>query len=335
LELNAQSISNAVDIYIRQKVRQLAELKGYDEETCNAVRDYLSKNAKDTFLWVALVCQDLEKYQRWKVLKMLGTFPPGLDSLYKRMMEQVLGMEDDSDVSLCKQILATITSVYRPITLREIGCLIDIPEELANDVKSLEETVALCGSFLTIRGDTIYFVHQSAKDYLTNNEEAISAIFPSGHEDRHYAIFSHSLQAMGQALQRNIYGLSYFGSFIDGGIIIPDPDPLNAIRYSCVHWVDHLCEGNANGVSARYCNNLGDDGAVSLFIRKHFLHWFESLGLLQHIPDGVISITKLVALLAVSLYSKAPLYIDLTNLGTIFPRGATRFLPRCTQIYFI
>ncbi|KAM0254754.1 hypothetical protein ACHAQJ_006470 [Trichoderma viride] len=297
LELNAESISHAVHIYIQQKVHQLADLKGYDNETCNVVRNYLFENANDTFLWVALVCQNLEKYQWWNVIKILEAFPPGLDSLYKQMMEQVLGMEDDSNISLCKQILAVMTSVYRPVSLRELGCLIDIPEELANNVKFLEGIVAFCGSFLTIRGDIIYFVHQSAKDHLTNNEQAILAIFPSGCGAVHYAIFYHSLQAMDKALGKNIYRLSYFGSFLNGGISIPDPDPLRAIRYSCIHWVGHLCEGIANRISVGHCNDLGDDGVVSLFIQRHLLHWLESLGLLQHVPDGVISIIKLVALL--------------------------------------
>lgn len=301
LELNAESISNAVDIYIREKVHRLANLKGYDEETCDAVRTYLSDNANDTLLWVALVCQNLEKYQRWKVLGKLKEFPPGLDSLYKQMMNQVLAMDDASDVSLCKQILAIMTSVYRPITLRELGHLIDIPGDLSDDVNFLEEIVALCGSFLTIRDNTIYFVHQSAKDHLTSNEEARSAVFPSGSGDVHLAIFSHSIQAMDATLRNNIYGLSYFDNFIDDGISIPDPDPLNPIRYSCIHWVDHFCEGNVIKISTGYHDTVEDDGPLDSFVRKHLLHWLESLSLLRHVSDGVVSITKLVALLAVSL----------------------------------
>ncbi|KAK6447814.1 hypothetical protein FP744_10004064 [Trichoderma asperellum] len=217
LELNAESISNAVDIYIREKVHQLASLKGYDEETCGTIRTYLSDNAHDTFLWVALVYQNLEKSQRWKVLRMLREFPPGLDSLYKRMMDQVLSMDDASDVSLCKQILAIMTSVYRPITLSELGRLIDNSGELSDDIKTLKEIVALCGSFLTIQDDAIYFVHQSAKDHLTSNKEAFSAIFPSGSQETHLAIFSQSIQAMKAILKNNVYGLSYFDYFTSDG----------------------------------------------------------------------------------------------------------------------
>ncbi|KAL9480687.1 hypothetical protein ACSS6W_005473 [Trichoderma asperelloides] len=263
LELNAESISNAVDIYIREKVHQLASLKGYDEETCGTIRTYLSDNAHDTFLWVALVYQNLEKSQRWKVLRMLREFPPGLDSLYKRMMDQVLSMDDASDVSLCKQILAIMTSVYRPITLSELGRLIDNSGELSDDIKTLKEIVALCGSFLTIQDDAIYFVHQSAKDHLTSNKEAFSAIFPSGSQETHLAIFSQSIQAMKAILKNNVYGLSYFDYFTSDGMSIPDPDPLITIRYACMYWVDHLCDGNVSRISAGCRNILSDDGAQS------------------------------------------------------------------------
>ena len=60
LELNTRSISIAVSKYIDYRVAQLAQVKKYDDKTKNDVRDYLSTNANGTFLWVALVCQNLE-----------------------------------------------------------------------------------------------------------------------------------------------------------------------------------------------------------------------------------------------------------------------------------
>ncbi|PHH88576.1 hypothetical protein CDD83_7357 [Cordyceps sp. RAO-2017] len=54
LELNDRSISAAVGFYISHKVRQLAQLKKYDEATRKAVHDHLSANAQGTFLWVSL-----------------------------------------------------------------------------------------------------------------------------------------------------------------------------------------------------------------------------------------------------------------------------------------
>jgi hypothetical protein len=60
LELNAVSVSITVRCYIQHRVHQLAQQKRYTTKTQDAVFNYLSSNANDTFLWVALVCQRLD-----------------------------------------------------------------------------------------------------------------------------------------------------------------------------------------------------------------------------------------------------------------------------------
>jgi hypothetical protein len=120
LELNAASVSAAVSVFIEQKVSQLAEQKKYDKQTQDAVFARLTSNANDTFLWVALVCQDLQATARRNVLKKLDTFPPGLDALYERMMQQI---SQSDDAELCRQLLALVALVYRPITLPELVAL--------------------------------------------------------------------------------------------------------------------------------------------------------------------------------------------------------------------
>lgn len=89
LELNEGSVSSAVSTYIQIKIDKLAKLKGYDNPARDDVQHHLTLNANDTFLWVALVCQELEKVPRSRVLTTVKTFPPGLSSLYQRMMDQI------------------------------------------------------------------------------------------------------------------------------------------------------------------------------------------------------------------------------------------------------
>lgn len=219
---------------------QLAQRKKYDSKTRDAVLDYLSLNSNDTFLWVALVCQNLEKISRWNSVTKLSAFPPELDSLYERMLEQI---RNSDNADLCKRMLASIAIVYRPITLNELTSLIEMFEDTSDNLESVREIISLCGSFLTVREGTIYFVHQSAKDYLF--KEAFDEIFPSGKEETHYEIFLRSLQVMSRTLQRDIYSLGALGYPIKK-IEQPDPDPLAAWHYSCIYWVDHLCDWNPN-----------------------------------------------------------------------------------------
>jgi hypothetical protein len=294
LELNAESVSTAVSIYIQYKVLQLAQQKRYNDKTRDAVLDHLFSNANNTFLWVALVCQNLEKIPRWMTLAKLNAFPPGLDSLYERMVEQICN-SDNADI--CKRILASIAIVYRPITLKELTSFIEILEDMSDDLESLGEIISLCGSFLTIREGTIYFVHQSAKDYLLT--KAFDKIFPSGRGEAHYIIFSGSLQVISRTLRPDVYSLRALGYPIER-VKQPDPDPLAVSRYSCIYWVDHLCDWNSNSC-ANHKVDLQDGGMVDVFVRKKYLYWLEALSLCRSMSEGVLSMAKLEALIQVIL----------------------------------
>jgi len=294
LELNAEPVSAAVSIFIQQKVLQLAERKRYDDKMREAVLNHLFSNANDTFLWVALVCQNLEKIPRWNTLAKLNTFPPGLDSLYKRMMQQIC-ISDEADLS--KRILASIAIVYRPITMQELTSLVDALEDMASDLESVQEIVSLCGWFLPIREGTVYFVHQSAKELLF--ADAFNQVFPSGKGETHYVIFSRSLQIMSRMLQRDIYNIHALG-YPAERVKQPDTDPLAALRYSCIYWVDHLCDWSPNYSTDRRVD-LQDSGAVDSFIRKKYLYWLEALSLSKSMPEGLIAMARLEALIQVIL----------------------------------
>jgi hypothetical protein len=292
LELNAASVSAAVSVFIEQKVSQLAEQKKYDKQTRDAVLKRLTSNANDTFLWVALVCQDLRATARRNVLKKLDTFPPGLDALYERMMQQI---SQSDDAELCQQLLALVALVYRPITLPELVALAEQLEDIA-DESELREIIGLCGSFLTLQGETIYFVHQSAQDFLLT--KAVAEVFPSGTEAVHHAIFARSLQAMSKTLRRDVYGLQELGVLIED-VEQPDPDPLASSRYSCIYWVDHLCKSDPV-CSPTYKQDVQDEGAVHAFLRESYLHWLEALSLCRSMAKGVLCIDNLQSLVKAS-----------------------------------
>ena len=304
LELNAESVSTAVSVFIQDRVRQLAERKNYDDKTRDTVLDHLSLNANDTFLWVALACQDLENTPRRKTLAKLNRFPPGLSSLYERMMQQIYNLDDIDDTDICKRVLALVAIVYRPITLEELTSLIEMHEEIADNLESLQEIIGLCGSFLTIRQGTVYFVHQSAKDFLVT--ESFDDIFPSGKEEVHYEIFSRSLQVMFKTLRRDMYSLGALG-YPAEQVRPPDPDPLAASRYSCIYWIDHLYDWNSNS-SADHSVDLQDGGVVHEFMRKKYLYWLEALSLCKSMSKVIVSVAKLETKIQVILRS-AILYI--------------------------
>lgn len=290
--------------YIKHKVSQLAQDKKYSDQIERAVSDYLYTHANDTFLWAALVCQNLEKMSRFNIIKKVEVFPPGLNSLYDRMVQRI-NISDDAE--LCKRILATVVVVYRPVTLQELASLVEDLDGLAETPESVKEIVGLCGSLLTIRDGTIYFVHQSAKDFLLNKK--IDVIFPSGREMVHYTVFSRSLLVMSGALRRNVYGLGALGYPIEQ-VEQPDPDPLAASRYSCIYWIDHLCDWSSH-CSTYDASILRSKGVVDSFMRKQYLYWLEALSLCRSMSKGVVSMFRLEALTKVNPTSLYPVRCSL------------------------
>jgi hypothetical protein len=284
LELNEKSVSAAVNTYIQSKVDYLATQNEYDNDARGAVQRYLLANASGTFLWVALVCQELANISGWEVEEMLPAFPPGLDAVYMRMMKQI---SISRAAKRCNSILAVVSTVYRPITLDELPSFVDMPPRSSSNYKALAEIIGLCGSFLTLRERTISFVHQSARDFLI--KEASNDIFPSGTDDINHAIFSRSLQVMSRTLGRDVYSLRTAGISIDQ-VKQPDPDPLAAARYSCQYWISHLLDCHTSEDKIR---NLQDGGSIYSFLCRSFLYWLEALSLMKSLLDGIVMIKKL------------------------------------------
>ncbi|KAH6623588.1 hypothetical protein F5144DRAFT_606071 [Chaetomium tenue] len=136
--------------------------------------------------------------------------------------------------------------------------------------------------------ETVYLIHQSAKDYLGNNYA--TRLQPAGPAQGHSEIVRRSTDAMSSMLRRNIYDLD--PGFKPENMAPPDPDPLAPIRYSCVFWADHLCSLNSD--NSRFLGELTDDGKVFGFLKECFLRWLESLSLIGKLSSGLLSIRKIL-----------------------------------------
>ena len=90
------------------------------------------------------------------------------------------------------EILRSVTVAFRALTLEELAVTADLPKEVYHNIKSLTKYTDQCGSFLTIRQYTVYFVHQSAKDYLLSLENATMFSPKMGEENK--LIASHCFQ---------------------------------------------------------------------------------------------------------------------------------------------
>lgn len=291
-KLGNDPVATPVGAFIDYKVDFLAQHKKYKPDTKAHVLEYLSSNADGTFLWVALVCQGLAdpKVRERHTIARLQSFPPGLEPLYKRMLAQI---DEETDAEICKQILAIMTVLYRPVSLHELTCLGERLDVFEDDIEALEEIISICGSFLYIRGGVVSFIHQSAKDFL---QKADSVVPANGAYELHCNVFLQSLQALSKTLRRDIYDLSAPGILVES-ILTPTPDPLRTVRYACVYLVDHLERSKSPLGHLGEDFHLSDGGPVDDFLRSKYLYWLEALSLLRSVASGCASMNKLETLL--------------------------------------
>jgi hypothetical protein len=304
LKQNAEQVSRAVDVYIDDKLSRLESLE--DESLRDQVRNVLRQKANGTFLWVALVVQELERPESWDPLQVVKEAPLGLHQLYDRMMDQIQQLTKRNS-EICRLLLSTASIAYRPLYLAEMGSLCGLSGQVSVLVRNVRKIVAMCGSFFTVRDDQVYFIHQSAKDYLTDKMQ--DTVFPSQGEF-HHGIFSQSLKLMSSALKRDMYSLIAPG-FPVNKVQVPVHDPLATMRYSCVYWVDHLCDWNSNSPNHGIDSQDKDD--IENFMKNKYLYWLEALSLCRSMSEGVLAMAKLNALAQVTTKA-ATLYIIYANI---------------------
>jgi hypothetical protein len=296
LEQNAEQVARAVDVYIDDKLSCIESLK--DISLQEEVRVELRQKANGTFLWVALIIQELQLPQSWDPLAVVQEAPAGLEQLYDRMIVQIQQLKR-KNVEICQLLLSTAVVAYRPLYLVEMATLRGFQgSAIADTVKTI---IAMCGSFLTVRKEQIYFVHQSAKDYLSSKMQA--AVLPSRSEIDH-DVFAQSLKIMSSILKRDMYNLVDPGLHVDE-VKVPTPDPLATARYSCVHWVDHLHNSVLSG-RTHYTESLQENKAVHVFLEKYFIYWLEAIGLCRSTSAGILSMNKLTELVQVLIDRPQP-----------------------------
>ncbi|UKZ78180.1 hypothetical protein TrVFT333_005915 [Trichoderma virens FT-333] len=121
---HAEYTSNSVEIYINSRIRQIEALK--DDEVLRAkTLKILKDKSMGTFLWVALVVEQLCNAAHWQVEDVLEEVPEGLESLYGLILNQASLRLSSARWKLkgqdaCQILLSIVTTAERPLRLKEL-----------------------------------------------------------------------------------------------------------------------------------------------------------------------------------------------------------------------
>ncbi|KAM3084906.1 hypothetical protein ACMFMG_003351 [Clarireedia jacksonii] len=290
LELNSRHVSRAVDSFINAKVADLKRKKCYTQDITSKVKQYLSEKADGTFLWIALVFQELKAVRKVDTEERLTRFPAGLEPLYERILQQLSNQNIGDHLQRHRQVLRLITLALRPLHLEEVVDLGDLLPGRASDLQDAKDLIDECGSFLTIREESIYFIHQSAVDFFKTGKG--SKIFSENETLTHISLAYRCMHLMKSTLRQNICGLASPGSSPLDKSQSSEKVLPKAIQYSAQYWLGHLLPRQAYQ-RRESKSSLIDWNKVYMFLEEHFLHWLEVMSLMGTISEGIIGISFL------------------------------------------
>ncbi|KAL4783423.1 ankyrin [Aspergillus varians] len=171
-EEESETISQEVNIVITHRLNQLSLQKKFSSNT----KGYLQKRLKEcthrTYLWAYLVFEFLENESFKKtpsaIQAILAAIPDSVNQAY----EQILSRSKNDP--MVRKTLSIILAASRPLTLSEMNvalnigssvkCFDDLDLEDEEDFKSRLRT--WCGLFISIYHGKIYFLHQTAREFL-------------------------------------------------------------------------------------------------------------------------------------------------------------------------
>ncbi|KAF3940190.1 hypothetical protein ABW19_dt0203732 [Dactylella cylindrospora] len=283
-ESQTKQVSEGIFVYIEEKIEQLSRRKKYNSDIKKRVKEFLENRAEGTYLFVNLVCKELERTRGSipRILSVLESNPRGLDGVYEMMANSLRTWNDTEDFRLCQAILSIITVAIRPLSIPELVVIANLSE----DPSSVLELISRCGSFLFAQDGIVYFVHQSAKDFLESTAGTTHSAIPDGLVYWHQRIVENSIASFRQRLHRDVCQLKLPGFKVQD----VTPEQLGRIgdmNYPCSFWINHL------QISIKNNLDFNPDGIVMTFMDESFLFWVEVMSLLQRFPDTVLQMYEL------------------------------------------
>lgn len=259
LEANSDHVKAIIWRFIDRRVDELQAVKRYDTALATFVKNTLQEKSEGTFLYVSMVCRELSQpgVRLINTKSVLNRLPRGLTPLYQRILDQIIGIEDEDLVHRAKALLRSMVLALRPLTVHELAVAADLPEECRNDPSMLYEYIALCGSFINRRDDTVHFVHETVKTYLLSITEVFTSPIPEYHAQITESFINH-------INERNLNKAD------------EQEDP-NLLEYPSSFWLYH---GRQSGSSMKWKPNLSS----GLFSRDSHIRqkWLECYWVKNH-----------------------------------------------------
>ncbi|KAL7903775.1 hypothetical protein GGI35DRAFT_291694 [Trichoderma velutinum] len=189
-EEESESISQEVNRVIMHRIKKLSEKKNFSTEIKSHLEKRLQETTHRTYLWVYLVFNYLEENVFKKTQKgiesIITTLPKSINEAYEQILNKP---KKHLVVPVVRKALSIILAASRPLTLSEMNIAMnthntaqdnttqtfyDLDLEDEHDFKL--RLRSWCGLFISIYHGKVYFLHQTAREFLLADLTSPTAI---------------------------------------------------------------------------------------------------------------------------------------------------------------
>jgi hypothetical protein len=264
----------------------------------------LVQSASGLFIWAATACRFIsEGLFAESRLHMLadGSDPESangpeghLNQLYltvlqKSVQNSYTATELAKYHGLLRQVLGSIVALSSPLSVLPLSALILIPEQRVNQMLKWLHAIL---DVPKRQDQPLRLHHPSFRDFLFSKDRCADERFYVGEKQAHSALVSNCIQLMSSRLKQDICGMKTPGTLaakVEQDRIAQCMKP--ELQYACVNWIQHVAKAGM-----QLCNS----DQVHVFLKAHFLHWFEALGWLGKVSEGIHAISLLESVVLVS-----------------------------------
>ncbi|GFF97378.1 LOW QUALITY PROTEIN: hypothetical protein IFM47457_11362 [Aspergillus lentulus] len=176
---SCQEITINLKATIREKVKDLAKQKRYSVLVAERVSQALEEKADGTFLWVGIVCEQLNEPRTTNPLKTLQKLPQGLQSLYQNLVDAAFMAEnDEKDYQTMEEMLRLVAFTHRPLTMAELAdaCRIYPDEDNDSRLQFTREIIDSCRLLIIADKGCVRLLHTSVQDFLVAKMPVMDAL---------------------------------------------------------------------------------------------------------------------------------------------------------------
>ncbi|RKK56090.1 hypothetical protein BFJ69_g17672 [Fusarium oxysporum] len=248
-EEESETISQEVNRVIAHRVNQLSKKKGLVPHIKSHLEKRLQETTHRTYLWVYLVFDYLEKDDFKKTLKgvesAVATLPRSINEAY----EQILNKTKEDP--MVRKVLSIILAASRPLTLSEMNVAVNIDYtsrsihdlDLEDDEDFKTRLRTWCGLFVSIHQSNIYFIHQTAREFLLADLASPTTVSSALHWHQSIAIQeAHAVLAELCVLYLNFFNFNVSLPTDLNGKTGRSLDRYTFLEYSAQTWGTHFRE---------------------------------------------------------------------------------------------